>query len=186
MPRLALATIVLALGLTMAIALAACGSEGKAKLLPGTTARQITKNVASVRSLAAEGECVAAQDAAQAVGNQIDDLREIDASLKEALQKGAERLNEVVLTCTEETEEETEESVPTTTETTTPTKPHKAKPGPEKQEEGGEETEQPPTPKPEQEAPKGNAKGQESAPPEATPQPPSGGIGPGSEAGGAG
>ena len=180
MRRLAASALTLGLGLAVTTSLAACGGGEDAKLLPGTTARQITQNLAKVRSLAGEGECVAAQDSAQAVGNQIDDLRGIDPKLKEALQKGAERLNEVILTCTEPAGEE--ETEPTTE--TTPTKPEKEKPGKEKHEEAEEQNEPAETPKSEQAPPKGEAKGHEQAPPEAAPEAPSGGIGPGNEVGG--
>jgi hypothetical protein len=185
MRQLAAATLAIALGLAAALALVACGGGENAKLLPGTTARQITENLAAVRSLAAEGECVAAQDAAQAVGNQVDDLTGIDPKLEEALQRGTERLNEVVLTCTEETTEEETEEAPPTTETA-PTKPRKEKPGRERHEE---EAKAPGTTEPsksEAEPPKGKAEGHEAPPPETGPEPPSGGIGPGAEAGGGG
>src|ERR1700759_5432218 len=104
----------LALGLAAILALASCGGGENAKLLPGTTAQQISENVAAVPDLAAEGECVSARDAPPEVGNQVEELSGIDAKLKEALENGAEKLNEVVLTCVEEPqEEETEEAVPT-------------------------------------------------------------------------
>ena len=50
----------------VALALASCGSGSDAKLLPGNTAQEITENLDSVKQLAAEGECVAAEDAALA------------------------------------------------------------------------------------------------------------------------
>jgi outer membrane biosynthesis protein TonB len=182
--RALLATLAFAAGLAAALGLASCGGGSEAKLLPGQTARQINENLAAVRTLVAEGECVDAEDAAQQVGTQVEDLQGIDARLKQALQEGAERLNEVVLECTEETtEEDTEEALPTTTEETEPEKPEKEKPGKEKHEE--EEEVEPPeeeveeVPKPEQEPPKGKGQGPE---PPAPPEHPSGGIGPGSAA----
>jgi hypothetical protein len=191
MSRVVASTLALALGLAAALALVSCGGGGSdAKLLPGTTAKEITENLESVRNLAAEGECVDAQDAALEVSTQVEDLHGIDPKLKELLQEGADRLNEVVLTCAEATTaEDTEETVPTTTETTTePSKPEKPKPGKEKheaaeqpQEEEQEETAGPG--KSEEAPPKGEAKGHEE-PPEAAPEAPSGGIGPGTEAGG--
>jgi hypothetical protein len=184
MSRAAGSILALALGLLAALALASCGGGEDAKLLPGTTARQITANVASVRTLAAEGECASAQDAAQEVGNEVEDLQGIDLKLKEALQAGAERLNEVVLTCPEETtEEETEETLPTTEETTAPGKgAEKPKPGKEKHEATvppEEKTEKPEPPgKSEETPPKGGTQPEE--PTETTPESPSGGVGPGS------
>ena len=131
MTRAATSALALALGLAAALALASCGGGSDAKLLPGTTAREITENLESVRELAAEGECVDAQDAALEVSTQVEDLQGIDPKLKEALQDGAARLNEVVLTCTEETtEEDTEETLPTTTETDA----HQAREGKEAEE----------------------------------------------------
>src|SRR6478735_8172262 len=107
-----------ALGFASALALASCGGSD-AKLLSGTTAEEITSNLASVRELAAEGECVGAEDAALEISGQVSDLREVDPKLKLALQEGAERLNEVVATCsaTESTTTEETEEEPTTTET---------------------------------------------------------------------
>src|SRR4249919_3699547 len=126
MSRAATSVLAIGLGLAAAIALISCGGGG-AKLLPGTTATEITENLESVRELAAEGQCVDAEDAAQQVSTQVEALQEIDPKLKEELQKGATRLNEVVLTCTEaKTEKDTEETPPTTKETR-PTQPEKGK-----------------------------------------------------------
>lgn len=185
MTRAATSAIALVLGLAAAIALASCGGGSDAKLLPGTTAREITENLESVRQLAAEGECVDAQDAALEVSTEVEALQGIDANLKQALQDGAARLNEVVLTCTEvTTEEDTEETLPTTTEST-PTKPEK-KPKPKKEEpEPPKETEPEQSEEEETGPPFGKAKGHEKSGEEpGTPEPPSGGIGPGSETGG--
>jgi hypothetical protein len=113
MSRAATSALSVALGLAVAIALASCGG-GDAKLLPGTTAKEITENLESIRVLAAEGECVDAEDAAQEVSTQVEELQGIDPKLKEELQKGATTLNEVVLTCTEATTEE--ETIPVPTE----------------------------------------------------------------------
>ena len=58
--RVAASVLALALGLAAALALASCGGGEDAKLLPGTTAREITENLDSVQQLADEGECVGA------------------------------------------------------------------------------------------------------------------------------
>jgi outer membrane biosynthesis protein TonB len=180
--------LALALGVAAAVALASCGGGSDAKLLPGATAQEIIKNLALVRELAAEGECVDAEDAALQVSTQVEDLQGIDPKLKQALQDGATKLNEVVLTCAEETTEETtEESQPTTTETTTTKpKPEKAKkPAKEKPEPPGHAEPEPAEP-PEETTPSGppngEAKGHEE--PGEGNGPPSGGIGPGGAAGG--
>jgi outer membrane biosynthesis protein TonB len=180
MSHAATSAVSVALGLAVAIALASCGG-GDAKLLPGTTAKEITENLESVRVLAAEGECVDAEDAAQEVSTQVDELQGIDPKLKEELQKGATKLNEVVLTCTEETTaEETEETLPPTTETK-PAKPEKKKPEPPKK----TEPEQPEEAEEETGPPHGEAKGHEKGgKEEGSPETPSGGIGPSSETGG--
>jgi len=184
MRRVAAAALALALGLAGATALTACGGGGNAKLLPGRTAQEITQNLESVRELAAEGECADAQDKAVQVSSQVDDLRGIDPKLKEALQAGAEKLNEVVLTCTEATtEEETEETLPTTTETTPSAKPKKEKPGKEKHVEAETPETEPAEPPEEPGPPKGKAKGHEGET-EGGAEAPSGGIGPGGETGG--
>ena len=87
-------------------ALSACGGED-AKLLPGETAREITANLDSVKQLSDEGDCVGAESAAAQVGEQIEALGGVDRKLKEALDNGAERLNEVVDECEEAEEPET-------------------------------------------------------------------------------
>ena len=97
--------LALALGLTAALALVSCGGGEDAKLLPGTTAEEISENLASVRQFVSEGECVGAENAAQEVSNQVEAIGGIDPKLKQALQRGAEKLGEVVASC-EETETE--------------------------------------------------------------------------------
>jgi hypothetical protein len=128
---------VLALAAAM-LALASCGGGEDAKLLPGATAEEITENLESVKQLAGEGECVGAANAAQDVSTQVETVEGIDPKLKQALQRGAEKLNEVVATCEEN--EETEAVSPAdeaTTEETT-----KLPPGQEKKEEKEREKEE--------------------------------------------
>jgi septal ring factor EnvC (AmiA/AmiB activator) len=187
-----------ALGFASALALASCGGGSDAKLLSGTTAEEINSNLARVRELATEGECVGAEDAALEVSGQVADLREIDSKLKLALQEGATRLNEVVATCSEEpATEETEQTEPTTAappskeQQKEEEKQQKEEEKLQKDAEKQEEKEQKELEKEEkqQEAeegpPFGEAKGHdEQKPPPAPPEPPSGGIGPGGEAGG--
>ena len=76
MSRAATSVLAVGLGLAAAIALISCGG-GDAKLLPGTTAKEITENLESVRELAAEGQCVDAEDAAQQVSTQVEALQGI-------------------------------------------------------------------------------------------------------------
>jgi hypothetical protein len=129
--------LVLALGAVAAVGLASCGGED-AKLLPGTTAQEITENLDTVQQLAAEGECVGAADAAQEVSNEVEALGGIDPKLKQALQRGAAQLSEVVTTCEEEDVEAVApaDEAPSTEETT------KLPPGQEEKEEKEREKEE--------------------------------------------
>lgn len=176
MRRLAVSAAVLSLAAT---SLAACGGGEDAKLLPGTTAAEINENLARVRQYAEEGECIGATDAAAEVGAQVEALRSVDAKLREALQRGTERLDEVVAGC--------EESAPEPTTTEKSTKPeHRQPPGQEKKaekerekEEQAEEKEVPPglpeeKPAPEETTPPPSEGGGTGAP---------GGVSPGAPAG---
>lgn len=194
MPRLSAAVLAVALGVACALALASCGGSD-AKLLPGDTAEEITENLDSVQQLAAEGECVDAEDAALEVSTQIESLEGIDPKLKANLEEGAERLTEVVDTCSEETtEEEPVDTVETTEEDESePKKPSKDEKSAEKEQEKEEEAQAKEEEQEEKEAEK-----EEEAPPQSGENPghggeppgqekkeesSSGGIGPGSEAG---
>jgi len=100
MQHLSRLPLTLALAVAIAATLAACGGED-AKLLPGETAREITANLESVQQLAAEGDCVGAESAAEQVGEQIEALEGVDPKLKQALEGGAVRLEEVIAGCEE-------------------------------------------------------------------------------------
>jgi outer membrane biosynthesis protein TonB len=190
MPRVARYVLALALGAVAAFALVSCGGGSDAKLLPGNTAKEISENLDSVQQLAGEGECVGAEDAALEVSAQVEALESIDPKLKQVLEQGADRLNEVVDTCVEATEETTEETIPETTETTEE-EPKKEKPKkepektlPEEEAEEAEPTEEDLPPQA-----NGKAKGHEKEPTpveEEESGEPSGGIGPGSAAEGGG
>lgn len=163
----------------LAAGLSACGSSG-ADLLPGTTASQINSNLDQVQQLVGEGECEAATDAASEVTAEVDELGGVDAELKRLLVEGAERLEKVVLTC-QETEEEpletTEEEEPEVEDE----KPGKhEKPEKEKPAKEEEPPVEPPEP-PGQEEEKGEGEGE--GPSEEGGGTPSGGVGPGKEAG---
>jgi len=135
--RLALPALALALGGVAAFSLVSCGGGEDAKLLPGSTAREINENLDRVRQLAAEGECVGAADAVQEVSAQVESLGGVDVKLKEALQRGTVRLQETIATC-EEATIETTEATEETTETTKPPpghEKHKVPPGQEKKQE---------------------------------------------------
>jgi len=109
MHRIAVPSLAVAFAAAAAFALAACGGED-AKLLPGSTAAEIDANLDTVRQLASEGECVGAADAADQVRAQVEALSDVDPKLKQALERGATRLDEVVATCEED---ETEVAPPT-------------------------------------------------------------------------
>lgn len=175
--------------LAAALGLSACGGGSDAELLPGETANEISSNLDQVEQLANEGDCLGASDAAQAVSLQVEELGGVDAELKEALREGATRLNEVVAGCEEATTEE--ETVPTIEEAEEPReekreKPEKpAKPEKEGEAEEPEEEETDPSlpPQAEGEA-KGHEKQEEAVPPSESGGTPSGGVGPGTPAGG--
>ena len=119
MPRPVATLLAIALVGAAAIALTACGEED-VQLLPGGTAREITANLDTVQQLADEGDCVGAESASLQVSEQVEALGEVDPKLKQALQEGATRLNEVVAGCEEELEaipdETTTEPEPSTDE----------------------------------------------------------------------
>lgn len=179
--------LALALGACAALGLIACGSSGGADLLPGSTASEITANLDKVRQLVDEGECVGASDAAQEVSAEVDALGGVDGQLKQALQEGATRLNEVVASCVEATvEEETEPAIEPAeeleeVEKEKPDKPAKAK---KEAEEEAQETATTPTLPPQAEGKaKGHEEQEEEAPPAETGGGTSaGGVGPGEAA----
>jgi outer membrane biosynthesis protein TonB len=187
--RLSASILTIALGAFAVLGLAACGSGDSPDLLPGGTASEITSNLDQVKELATEGDCIGAEDAAQAVSTQIEDLNGVDPKLKQGLREGATRLNEVVAGCEEAPEEFEEETSPAIDEAEEPAAEEK-KPKPEKPEklekeavEPTEETSPTPTPQPE-----GKAKGQEPPEEEAPPVETgggtsAGGVGPGAPAG---
>jgi hypothetical protein len=191
MGRSSASILAIALGALAALGMVACGSGGGADLLPGSTAGEITANLDQVKELATEGDCVGAEDAAQAVSTQIEDLGGVDQKLKQALREGATRLNEVVAGC-EEAPAEEEETLPAIDEAEEPEAEKKEKPEkpekPKKDEEAGETEEEAtaPTLPPQAE---GKAKGHEGSDEEEVPpvEPgvgsPSGGVGPGEAAG---
>jgi len=174
MGRLSAALLALVLAAVAALGLAACGG-GDADLLPGDTAAEITSNLDQVRELVGAEECVGAADAAQEVSAQVDALGGVDKKLKQALQKGATRLNEVVAECEEEPEEETEPAVETAIEPEDEEEEKKEKPekaAKEKPEKGSEDAPEEAETSPLPPQAEGKAKGQEpeqAAPPAADP-----------------
>src|SRR6478609_11295958 len=112
MGRLTALFLAFALGIAGAVGLVSCGGGKNADLLPGTTADQIESNLDRVEELAAEEDCVGAEDAVAAVTAEVEELEGVDLKLKAALQEGTGRLSEVVSSCEEEaTSEETEPSL---------------------------------------------------------------------------
>jgi hypothetical protein len=192
MPRVAASPLALAATLcAAALALASCGGGSDAKLLPGETAQEISENLDAVQRLVDEGECLEAEEAALEVSTQVEALRGIDPELKQVLERGADRLNEVVDTCEPATEDTSEEAVPETTETTEeePEEQKKADEELKKQEEEEEKAEEEQQ-KEEEKAEKEQQKEEEKAEKEPPPAEeveeggePSGGIGPGSATG---
>lgn len=106
MARFRRSALVFGLAAAAALALPACGGED-AKLLPGQTAREITANLDTVQQLSDEGDCAGAESAVQQVGEQIEAIEGVDRTLKQALEDGAARLEEVIVECEEESAETT-------------------------------------------------------------------------------
>jgi hypothetical protein len=196
MPRLRLLPLALGLTAAAALSLAACGGED-AKLLPGETAREITANLDTVQQLSDEGDCLGAESAAQQVGEQIAGVEGVDRKLKRALEDGAARLEEVIAGC----EEEGSEAIAPAT--IPPESEEDEEKAPEKEaKEKAKEKEKETKPQEEEPAPEttttspslppqanGEGKGLENGngpPPseEAPEESPSGGVSPGSPAGG--
>ncbi|HEV7614652.1 MAG TPA: hypothetical protein VGO36_00300 [Solirubrobacterales bacterium] len=188
MARLSYFLLAFSLAAAATLGLVACGSGDSADLLPGSTASEITANLDQVKELATAGDCVGAEDAAQAVSAQIDELGGVDKKLKQALREGATRLNEVVANC-EEVEPE-EETVPAIDEAEEPEETKKEKPEkpakPEKPEKEAEEAPEETTPELPSQAEgeaKGHEKQEEEAPVEETGGgTAAGGVGPGTPA----
>ena len=181
--QLAIFTLTLALGAAAALALVSCGGGEDAKLLPGNTAAEITENLDRVKQYAEEGECVGAEDAVGEVNAQVEGLHGVDPKLIEALQRGADRLGEVVASC----EEEDTETVPPESEATTTEETEKTPPGQEKKEEKEREKEEKAFEKEQAKEEKDEPPAEKTAPEEATPPTtpsegggtgPSGGVGP--------
>ena len=187
MARLSPLLLALLLGAASAAALASCGGGSDAELLPGTTAEEIESNLDRVDQLAAEEDCIGAEDAVATVTEEVEDLEGVDLKLKAALQEGTARLSEVVAGCEEEdTSEETEQTFESNVgdeEVEEKKKAKKEKPekeAPEPKEEPAED--EGPEPPPQSNG-KGeeNGKGGEEEPAESESgeTPPSGGVGPG-------
>lgn len=175
--RIAVPSLAIALAATASLALAACGGED-AKLLPGSTAAEISENLDTVQQLASEGECVGAADAAEQVSAQVEALTDVDPKLKQALERGATRLDEVVATC-EEAEVEVAPPVDRTEEE------EKLPPGQTKKDEKEQEKEEKDREKEERELEKEEEKAETEVPPEKE-SPPSEEEAPPSEGGGTG
>ncbi|MGC1853577.1 MAG: hypothetical protein WA687_14205 [Solirubrobacterales bacterium] len=185
MPRAPRSPLALALAAVATLTLVACGGED-AKLLPGETAREITANLDSVQQLSDEGDCVGAESAAEQVGEQIEALQGVDPKLKEALEDGAVRLEEVITACEEEeVEAVAPEGVPTEPEEDEEREPKEKKPK-EKEEKPDDEEKSPEDTEPSL-PPQANGEGKglengNGPPPveEAPEETPSGGVSPGS------
>src|SRR5213595_1279174 len=137
MGRLSALVFAFLIGAAGAVGLVSCGGGSSADLLPGTTADQIEANLDQVDQLAAEEDCIGAEDAVAAVTAEVEELEGVDLKLKAALQEGTAKLSEVVSRCEEETtSEETEPTVESDVEAEVEDekKPKKDKPEKEEQE----------------------------------------------------
>jgi hypothetical protein len=197
MGRLSALLLALILGGAGTVALVSCGGGSDAKLLPGAKASEIESNLDQVKQLVAGGDCIGAEDAVAAVTAEVEELNEVAAKLKAALQEGTARLSEVIGRCEEEAAEEevepsperdVEEEALEDEELKAEEKAEKAEEKVEKQEQKEEEETQAPESAEENLPPQsegnGKAKGHEEAPaPTPTPEPPAeseaGGVSPG-------
>jgi hypothetical protein len=195
MGRLSALVLALILGGAGTVALASCGGGSDAKLLPGAKASQIESNLDQVKQLVAGGDCIGAEDAVAAVTAEVEELNEVAAKLKAALQEGTARLSEVIGRCEEEVAEEevepsperdVEEEALEDEELKAEEKAEKAEEKAEKQERKEEEKAEAPESEEEKLPPQseGKGKGHEEAPaPTPAPEPPaeseSGGVSPG-------
>ena len=194
MGRLSALLLALILGGAGAVALASCGGNSDAKLLPGTTANQIESNLDQVQQLVEDGDCIGAENAVAEVTAEVEGLNDVAGKLKAALEEGASRLSEVVSRCEEETEEAAEPSQERDVEaealeedeSEAEDKAEKAQEKVEKEEERLEEQAESPAAEEGSLPPQaeGKAEGHEEAPPPApAPEPPaeeeeSGGVSP--------
>jgi hypothetical protein len=184
MARLSALLLAFLLGAAGALGLVSCGGGSDADLLPGTTADQIESNLDQVRELAAEEDCIGAEDAVATVTAEVEELEGVDLKLKAALQEGTAKLSEVVGRCEEETtSEEAEPELETDVEPEVEDekKPKKDKPKKETEEPEAEEetTEEEGGELPPQSNGKGEEKGGAEPPAEpAEETPSSGGVGP--------
>jgi len=187
--RLSASLLALALGAVAALGLLGCGSGDSADLLPGSTAGEITANLDQVKELATAGDCVGAEEAAQAVSIQIEDLGGVDKKLKQTLRQGATRLNELVADCVEVEPEETEPTIEPAEELEAEEpkeKPEKAEKPEKSEKEEPEATATEPTLPPQAEGKaKGHEKQEEAEAPPVEPSggTPAGGVGPATPAG---
>ena len=177
--------LVFGLAAALAVGLSACG--GSSKLLPGTTADEINANLDEVQQLVSEGDCSGASAAADTVSTQVEELSGVAKELKQALSQGSARLHEVVATCEEapsEAEEEVEafeaEEAEQQAEEEAEEQQEREEPGKKAEKTGKEHGPVEPPEPPGQE--KKESPVEETAPPAAGNEAPSGGLGPGAPA----
>jgi outer membrane biosynthesis protein TonB len=191
MGRFRAMALALVLGLLATATLSACGESEDAELLPGKSASQINANLDLVEDLVANGECEGAENAAAAVSLQVEELSGVDQELKETLGKGAAKLEEVIGECSEAPEEdeetvadeEAEQEELEKQEQDEEKEDRKAEKEADKEAKQEEKSEKEP---PSKEPPDQEPKEEESeVPPTEESSPPSGGVSPSTEAGGA-
>jgi hypothetical protein len=185
MGRFSALMLALLLGTACAVALASCGGDSDAKLLPGKTASEIEQNLDQVKMLVENDDCIGAEDAVAEVSAEVEELN-VAAKLKGALQEGTAKLSEVVGRCEEEADEEeaepssdvdveAEEEELEAKQLEAEEKAEKAEEKAEKQEQKEEEKAAPPSVEegnlPPQSEGEGKAKGHEEAPPTFEPEP---------------
>lgn len=178
------------LAASIGLALAGCGDDSGGGEIPPETATALRDSLERVEEAQAAQDCDMAEDAAGDFSSRVDDLGDdVDESIRDSLDQGAERVSELVnrdvceqTGTTDGQTTEPVETVPTEPETTTETTTEEpTTTAPEEEEDGGEngenggpqaepppESEQPPEGEEDSNAPPG---------PEGNPNAPDGGVG---------
>jgi hypothetical protein len=81
--------------LTCAV-LSGCGDDSNSKLLSSSSASELRSTLAQVQQDVQNGDCTGAQERVSALDQQISSLDRIDADLRDALDSGTSRLQQLV------------------------------------------------------------------------------------------
>jgi hypothetical protein len=87
-------TIVFALA--CAVLVAGCGDDSNSKLLSSSSASELRSTLAQVQQDVQNGDCTGARERVSALDQQISSLDRIDSDLRDALDSGTSRLQQLV------------------------------------------------------------------------------------------